>query len=335
MSVSVIIPAYNAALSLPQCLDSILAQRQRPEQVIVVNDGSMDNTAEVVQRYVKDDFICYVEQPNRGQGAARNTGLGLATGEFIAFLDADDWWRPEFLDTCVGFLRSQPNVIAVSTGLVTRMFNGTEMMHPTRFCDPTAGVREPFVIDNFFAFWAQHDHVRTGSNVIRHRAIQEAGLQRDDLRIGQDLEYWGYLATFGKWAFIPRPLWVGNSRQAGREQGWLAKYALRRKLCPDVEQWGRRIEPRLKPWEREGYRAVRGRVAMVYAQSKILGGSRQAAYQTVRKYGTTMPHCSMRRLMCFGAHLGPLGWSMTCNAIWLREWLKAYRMRPKKRGQWI
>lgn len=327
MSVSVIIPAYNAELSLPRCLDSILAQRQRPTQIIVVNDGSTDETAEVVQRYAGK--VSYIEQPNMGQGAARNTGLRVATGEFIAFLDADDWWKPEFLGICVEYLRSHEEVIAVSTGLITRLFDGSELVQPKELCDVNAIATEPFVIDDFFAFWARYDHVRTGSNVIRHSAVRQAGLQREDLRVSQDLEYWGYLATFGKWAFIPRPLWVGNSRQAGREQGWLAKYAKRRKLCPDVEQWGQRIEPRLKPSERDGYLTVRGRVALIYAQSKILGGARRAAYHTVKAYGATMPRCLMRRIMCSGTRLGPLGWFMACNAICFREWLKAYRMQWK------
>ena len=143
----------------------------------------------------------------------------------------------------------------------------------------------------------RYDHVRTGSNVIRHSVIRQAGLQCDDLRIAQDLEYWGYLATFGKWAFIPRPLWVGNSRRAARRQGWLTKYRNRRKLCPEVEQWGRRIEPRLPPCEREAYTRVRGRVALIYAQNKILAGARASAYDVVEEYGSTMPACRLSQIL--------------------------------------
>jgi len=324
-SVSVIIPAYNAENWLSHAVDSALSQTHPPREVIVIDDGSTDATRAVARGY-GDRVVC-IEQSNRGQAAARNAGLRAARGEFIAFLDADDYWRPDFLRTCVEFLSAHSDVIAVSTGLATRMFDGSEVMHPAAFCTNGEMKGEPLVLDNFFDFWARHDHVRTGSNVIRRSVIEQAGPQREDLRNAEDLEYWGYLATFGKWGFIPRPLWVGNSRQAARQHGWLARYESRRRLCPDVEQWGRRIEPRLRPCEREGYARVRGFVAMVYAQDKILSGARESAYELVRKYGSTMPVCRISRIMCSAAHFGQLGWLVACKTIWLKEWAKATRLR--------
>ena len=324
-SVSVVIPAYNAAHCLRDAVDSALSQTCPPREVIVINDGSTDATRTTAQSY--GDRIVYLEQPNLGQGAARNAGLRIAQGEFIAFLDADDYWRPEFLSTCVRFLRSHEDVIAVSTGLIVRMFDGSEEVRPEPFCTGGEPPREPFVLENFFEFWARYDHVRTGSNLIRHSVIKQAGLQREDLRISQDLEYWGYLATFGKWGFIPRPLWVGNSRQAARQEGWLARYQQRRRLCPDVRQWGARLEPRLKPGERQGYVTVKGRVAMIYAQNKILSGARKSAYRLVQEYGATMPVCRLSRIMRWAARCGPLGWLVGCSTIRLREQVKAVRLR--------
>jgi len=325
LTVSVIIPAYNVESCLKQCLDSVLSQSLKASEVIVVNDGSTDRTSEVARSY--GDQIVYIEQENQGQGAARNAGLNVAGGTFIAFLDADDYWLPGFIRTCVGFLLSHEQTIAVSTSIIVRMLDGSEMSYPAQFRGNDGSNGRGFEIDNFFDFWACFDHVRTGSNVIRHAVIEKAGPQRADLRISQDLEYWGYLATFGRWGFIPEPLWVGNSRQAARMHGWSAKYAMRRRLCPDIEQWGTRIEPRLQPCEWAGYKTVKGRIAMAYAQSKILAGARESAYRIVKKHGCTMPPCTMKHVMVAGASLGRPGWLVACSVIRFKEWLKALRMR--------
>jgi glycosyltransferase involved in cell wall biosynthesis len=114
--VSVIIPAYNAARSLAKCIDSVLGQSLRALEVIVVNDGSTDETKRVAEGFA--DQIVFTEQSNQGQGAARNAGLHLSRGKYVTFLDADDYWLPCFLERCVAFLDSHPEAIAVSTGII-------------------------------------------------------------------------------------------------------------------------------------------------------------------------------------------------------------------------
>src|SRR5437763_3156400 len=90
--VSVIIPCYKQADFLPEAIESALSQRHRPIEVIVVDDGSPDNTAEVVARYPQ---VRYLRQENRGLGGARNTGFRVSKGEYILFLDADDRFTPD------------------------------------------------------------------------------------------------------------------------------------------------------------------------------------------------------------------------------------------------
>lgn len=92
--ISVIIPAYNAESYLAEALASVLTQTRKPEQVIVIDDGSTDATGRVAQTFSSPigDSIHSVRQDNAGIGAARNAGLALADGDFIAFLDADDLW---------------------------------------------------------------------------------------------------------------------------------------------------------------------------------------------------------------------------------------------------
>ncbi len=93
--ITCIVAVYNGQPYLAEALDSILAQTYRPLELVVVNDGSTDETARVIEGY--GDTVRAVWQPNGGPAAARNHGLSLAGGEFIAFLDADDRWHPEKL----------------------------------------------------------------------------------------------------------------------------------------------------------------------------------------------------------------------------------------------
>ena len=98
---SVIIPVYNGEKYLAQALDSVKAQDYDPMEVIVVDDGSTDATAQIAQAWAD---VHYVYQANQGSGSARNTGLAAAHGDFIAFLDADDRWAPNKLRLQVDYL---------------------------------------------------------------------------------------------------------------------------------------------------------------------------------------------------------------------------------------
>lgn len=96
--VSVIIPVYNVEQYLKQCLDSVLAQTLLDIEVICVNDSSTDGSLKILEEYAgKDRRITVVTQPNRGAGAARNKGLSMATGKYLSFLDADDFFEPDML----------------------------------------------------------------------------------------------------------------------------------------------------------------------------------------------------------------------------------------------
>lgn len=104
--ISVVIPTYNRDAVLPSAIRSVLAQVYQDFEIIVVDDGSTDRTAEVVETLIREDRdlgnrdlrIRYVFQSNKGQSAARNTGIALARGHWTGFLDSDDTWRPEKLD---------------------------------------------------------------------------------------------------------------------------------------------------------------------------------------------------------------------------------------------
>lgn len=112
--VSVIVPAYNAASTLPRALDSVVAQTVRPQEVIIVDDSSSDATADVAAQWCAahpELSACVLRlSQNGGAGTARNAGWAQATGEFIAFLDADDAWHPRKLSVQYGWMLRHPDV---------------------------------------------------------------------------------------------------------------------------------------------------------------------------------------------------------------------------------
>lgn len=106
-TVAVVIPAWNAGRWIAATLDSVLAQSYRPLDIVVVDDGSTDDTAAVVARYAPT--VRCLRQRNQGQAAARNHGVSASHGEFIAFLDSDDLWLPDKLAHQVALLRACPH----------------------------------------------------------------------------------------------------------------------------------------------------------------------------------------------------------------------------------
>jgi glycosyltransferase involved in cell wall biosynthesis len=104
--VSVIIPVYNGDRYLGEAIESALAQTYRPIEIIIVDDGSTDNSAQVAKRF--SPSVQYVHQPNSGLGAARNCGAGLAKGDYLAFLDADDIWMEDKLTLQMAVFQSNP-----------------------------------------------------------------------------------------------------------------------------------------------------------------------------------------------------------------------------------
>lgn len=108
VSVSIIIPLYNKELYISRALESVFSQTYQDYELIVVDDGSTDNGPQIVQRY-KDRRLRIFQQKNSGPGAARNKGIEISKSPFIAFLDADDEWLPEFLSTSLQMLKKFPD----------------------------------------------------------------------------------------------------------------------------------------------------------------------------------------------------------------------------------
>jgi glycosyltransferase involved in cell wall biosynthesis len=109
LAVSIVVPAYNVASVISRAIESVLDQTFTDFEVVIVDDGSRDDTASVVKQFQSDSRIRYVYQSNKGLPGARNTGIQNSEAELIAFLDADDWWLPTKLEVQVRAMERNPD----------------------------------------------------------------------------------------------------------------------------------------------------------------------------------------------------------------------------------
>ena len=122
--ISIIVPIYNIEKYLPRCLDSILAQTYKNLEVILVDDGSVDNSGMIADKYARNDQrIIVIHQVNKGVSAARNAGLDLATGDYIGFVDGDDYIEPDMYEILMRIIDEQQVDIAHC---------GYQMVYPSR-----------------------------------------------------------------------------------------------------------------------------------------------------------------------------------------------------------
>src|ERR1700682_6150639 len=113
LTVSVVIPLFNKVDHVRQAIQPVLAQSRRPEEVLVIDDGSTDGSDRVVQEYVPS--VSLIRRPHGGVSAARNFGIEIANGDAIAFLDADDTWKAHFLERVAGLLERFPQACAAAS----------------------------------------------------------------------------------------------------------------------------------------------------------------------------------------------------------------------------
>ena len=184
--VAVIIPVYRA-LYLKECLTSVFAQTRPADEVIVVDDGSPDGD---MLRQALEEYagrVTLIAQPNQGAGAARNTAIRSSTADLLAFLDADDMWEPQFLETQLRLLDAMPHCALVyADGRIV----GDGPLAGRRFMD-TAPSNGSVTTE---ALLAQRCTVLTSSVVARRRTVEQVGLFDESLRRGQDFDLWVRIA---------------------------------------------------------------------------------------------------------------------------------------------
>jgi len=316
--VSVIIPVYNGELLIERCLESIYTQKGNFElEVIVIDDGSTDNSINIVKNYNKE--IVIIQQTNQGPAVARNKGIETANGKYTTFIDADDYWKPEFLLETVRFMELHPEAIGVNTGQLHKIKGKEDGIMPHFLKKKNHRKFKSELIDEFFSFWAKHNHICTGSALLRTEITKKSGGQRTDLRITEDLEFWALLSTFGQWGFIPKVLFVSDGGAVTDSVGWLIKMKHRWENAPTVEDWEIRIISKLNLPLSTGYLKSRGLIARNLAYSQLLSGRTELSREQVDKYGPDFPKDKIARIMKSGAKNDYL-WRIICRRLKDREY---------------
>jgi hypothetical protein len=188
--VSVIIPAFKVAGFIAETLSSVLAQTFSAYEIIVINDGSPD-TETLEQNMVSfSQFVNYIKQENRGAGAARNAGLRAAQGEFVAFLDGDDLWLPEFLQEQLRLIQSDGGYDLVYADAINITENGRSRITNMQL-NPSDG---PVTAESLIAGKC---NIITSSVVARRAVIEAAGLFDEGFPNSQDYDLWLRLAKHG------------------------------------------------------------------------------------------------------------------------------------------
>ncbi len=206
--ISVVMPAYNAGPWIGRAIESALAQTPPPLEVIVVDDGSSDDTPQVCARYT--DRLCYIRQENRGAAAARNTGIRAARGELVAFLDADDEWRDGFLDAIVGLRREFPEAGAYATGYRCILPGGR------RFDAILPRPRQTQLIHDYFARCLPGPFMYTSSIAVPATVFNRVGCFAEGEPMGEDLDMWGRIALAFPVAYRAQPLALYHQEATGR-----------------------------------------------------------------------------------------------------------------------
>lgn len=203
--VSVIVPSYNMAGFLPQAVQSALAQSYTNLEVLIVDDGSTDNTSEVVRLWEGDARVRVHRQVNGGLSNARNQGIAHTRGPFIALLDADDTWVPDKLSRQMELFAGRPEVGVVYSGYQRMDREGRPL--PTEPTPMHRGwVSGALLIENF---------VPAASAVVRRECFERCGGFDETLRTGEDYDMWLRLSAHYPFDFIAEPairyrIWGGQ-----------------------------------------------------------------------------------------------------------------------------
>ncbi len=208
MRFSIVIPLYNKAPYIRKALDSVLAQTYQDYECIVIDDGSTDGSAEVVQCVVHNaqctmgEKIRLLSQPNAGVAAARNHAVKEAKGEYLCFLDADDWWEPTFLQEMARHIARYPDAGLYATNYIYYKPGKTHIALNL----PTGYINYPqaYLHSTAMPVW-------TGAAVMPKRIFNEMGGFPAGVRLGEDFLLWAKTAMRYPVAFLNKPLAYYNN----------------------------------------------------------------------------------------------------------------------------
>jgi glycosyltransferase involved in cell wall biosynthesis len=191
--VSVIIPTYNRQVHVIEAIDSVLSQTLADFEVLVIDDGSTDGTAEAV-RAIDDPRIRYFYKDNGGVSSARNMGIDKAQSRYVAFLDSDDLYTPEYLETMVSSLEDNPDYGVAYTAATNHFPDGRVEEYRAEAC--CSGWITKEIFDYFFLFCQ--------TTVIRRHLLENFFFD-EQLDISEDVDFLLRLSCQSQFLYVPQP----------------------------------------------------------------------------------------------------------------------------------
>jgi glycosyltransferase involved in cell wall biosynthesis len=211
--VSVIIRTFNRAHSISQAINSALRQTYTDFEILVVDDGSTDDTPQAVQSFADSRIRVLRHHTNLGVGAACNTGIRAANGEYIAWLDSDDLWCPEKLQRQVAFLEKYTEVDAVFSDVCihdkdVEVLSLTEHMRAFRAFSDGRPLGSEFVVSQrqMYLCLLQEVPIKPTALVVRRNVFDKVGVFDESARSGEDWEFLLRLARVSSFGYIHQPL---------------------------------------------------------------------------------------------------------------------------------
>jgi hypothetical protein len=202
---AVIIPCYNAGSYVARALDSVFAQTHRDYRIFVVDDGSTDDTEQVLRNY--SGRIFSVRQEHAGQGSARNRRIRLSRSSYVAFLDADDEWLPTKLERQIEILRRDSNIGLVYSDCSTSGTGPSAGSHFARVGTPKGGRVFEQLLDSCSVF--------TPTAVVRRECLEGMGLFNESVPVGEDFNLWLRIAARWAVAIVPEVLAIRHYQPGG------------------------------------------------------------------------------------------------------------------------
>jgi len=223
VKVSVIIPAYNAEKYIGEAINSVLSQMYTDFEVIVIDDGSTDETQARVKEF--GELVSYYYKQNNGPASARNFGVKKAKGEFIAFLDADDLWEPEKLEKQLNFLNRHPEIVLVCSAIYS--FGTRSKTYYLLSTKTHQG--------NLFRSLFLKSFIHTSSVIIKKKAIiEDVGGFKEEYRWGEDYDLWLRIAKRFPIAYLGEPLVRIRSHEQNISK---AKISLRQNAIKIIKEY--------------------------------------------------------------------------------------------------
>ena len=203
MRFSVVIAVYNKEAYIAKTLQSVLDQRFSDFEVVVVNDGSTDNSEEVIKSFT-DPRIRYFPQTNQGAGAARNAAIARSTAPYIALLDADDYWHPDYLSEIDSLINAHPYQKVFATAVE---INRSGYIVSPHYSVPNLKEGDIRILDFFKASYI-HSILTSSSTVIHRTVLEKSGNYNPDIKSGQDTDLWIRIGLHYDLVFLNKALAV-------------------------------------------------------------------------------------------------------------------------------